>query len=579
MGTGRDKRRFLAVTTTFASDLPLIFPVAFRTGFSLRGVTAYRFLRSGRAESGLFGVLVLVHLLPLWSFRYFPTTDGPAHLYNAWAANQLLTHAQHPFHQYLAFNPVPVPNYLTQGLLMGLLHLLPPWLAEKLVQSLFVVGLPWAVRYVVRAWQPAAGFLALLAFSFIYSAVFQYGFYNFCLSLVLLLVAIGYWRRHLHEPRVAARNVVGMGGLLLLLYFAHPLTYLLTGLVLGLLTLERAWTTPPGQRTQRLRTGLGVLLLACAPSLLLLGGYLQQPVAEQQPEGITVGAGKLLHDWLVLEPLRFMGSAEGTYRGLLAGLLLSLVAYAAWQHQRGGALRPGAAWALAALLVLGGYVLLPDALLGGSILRPRLGLLSYLLLLGLLSTVPYPRRLRQLVMGLSALLAVLLLGFRLGKYRTLVTGLQEYQSAAPYLRPGATIVSFTFASVRRMPNGRDYASYIDVFPHAASYLSVERQLLNLENYEAHTGYFPLVWQPGQAFLTERTTQPAQAAWATYPRAQWPEYVLVWGGNLPATPPAAARLLLGQLARHYVPCYQSATGLLELYRLRPPGRPAARAETR
>ena len=40
------------------------------------------FFSSG--ERVLFSILVLVYVLPVWAFRYFPTTDGPAHLYNAW---------------------------------------------------------------------------------------------------------------------------------------------------------------------------------------------------------------------------------------------------------------------------------------------------------------------------------------------------------------------------------------------------------------------------------------------------------------------------------------------------------------
>ena len=522
-----------------------------------------------RAENLLFALLLLLHLLPIWTVRYFLTTDGPAHLYNAWVTKVLLTQAQHPFHHYLAFNPVPVPNYLTSIILSGFLGVLPPWLAEKLVQTLYVIGLPWALRYMLRAWQPRAGFLALLAFPLIYSSVFQYGFYNFCLSIVLLLVILGYWRLHLYQLGWAPRRIAGLALWLLLLYFAHPLTYLVTGLVLGLFVLEQTWFSlvPEGtRRADLLRSGLLSLLLASAPSLLLLGWYLRHPTAEESVPSAHIATGKLLQDWLALEPLRFMGSAEGTYRGLIATLLLGLVSYTVWCQLRGRRVASGLAWALGAGLLVLAYVLLPDALLGGSIIRPRLGVLSYLLLIGLLSTVPYPRRLRQALVGATILLTVLLLSFRANKYRTLATGLNEYLTAISYLRPGTSLASFTYAHVTRMPNGKDYKSYIDVFPHVAGYLGVERHLLNYENYEAHTGYFPLVWRPGQALLTDRDSTPARIEWTTYPRRQWPDYVLLWGRGLKPVPTANAQQLAAHLSQYYHSLYRSPTGLLELWGL-------------
>ncbi len=39
----------------------------------------------------LFLALTLLYLVPIWSVRYLPTSDGPAHLYNAWVLRGLLT--------------------------------------------------------------------------------------------------------------------------------------------------------------------------------------------------------------------------------------------------------------------------------------------------------------------------------------------------------------------------------------------------------------------------------------------------------------------------------------------------------
>jgi len=233
-------------------------------------------------EPSLFSLLVLAHLVPVWHFRYFSTNDGPAHLYNAWALKTLLFEPHSSLHQFLAINLNPEPNYLSHLLLVGGLAIGPPWLAEKLVLTLCVAGLPFAVRYLVASWQPQAAFLSVLSFPLIYSVVFQFGFYNFCLSLALLLWVIGYWKRHLSVVEAKWQSVWGLMLRVSLLYAAHPLSYLVSGLALGLLTIEQAYLPeiPPAQRLRNLIPSLGKLLMAYLPSLPLLGWYFWQKGTE-----------------------------------------------------------------------------------------------------------------------------------------------------------------------------------------------------------------------------------------------------------------------------------------------------------
>ncbi|MGI4875006.1 MAG: hypothetical protein ACRYFX_27945 [Janthinobacterium lividum] len=49
-------------------------------------------------EKTAFWLLLGLHLLPIWSYRYFPTSDGPTHLYNAWLWKTMLLHPGHAAH-------------------------------------------------------------------------------------------------------------------------------------------------------------------------------------------------------------------------------------------------------------------------------------------------------------------------------------------------------------------------------------------------------------------------------------------------------------------------------------------------
>ena len=522
-----------------------------------------------RVERGLFALLLGLHLGPVWASRYFLTTDGPAHLYNAWVLKTMLLDPQSKFHTLLAFNVNPEPNYLGHLLLAALLTMLPPWLAEKALLTLYVAGLPLAVRYLVRSWQPTAGFLAVLAFPFVYSAVFQWGFYNFCLGLVAVLLGIGYWKRHLAGvPGLPGRRIAGLLGLVTLLYLAHPLAYLAGGLLLGLLVAEELLSNsaPNGTWWARTAAQVGALALAFLPTLPLLGWYFWRKGSEGNGAAAPLGWLRYATDLMQLEPLRYMGPAERPFRLLVAMLLLLAVAHAAWQRLRGQAVAPVWAWLAGSGLLAMAYLLVPDALAGGSIIRPRLGLLCYLLVLGGLATVPYARAVRWALLLGGGGVAGALLGFRANCYQTMQAGLAEYRSAAPYLRPGSTLAPLEFARAGLRPGGRPGGSCLAAFSHAASYLAVERNLVNYENYEAQTGYFPLVWRPGQERLSQRDSLPQRLDAARHARtAAPPDYMLVWDApDTLARANANRRRVLGQLADLYQPVYRSPTGLVLLF---------------
>jgi len=510
-------------------------------------------------ENAAFWLLFILHILPLCSGRYFPTADGPTHLYNAWLWKTMLLHPEDFAHHVLAFNPNPEPNYLSHLLLVGLLTIAPPWLAEKLLLLLYVVGLPLALRYALRSSkQVGAGWVAILGYPFVYSVVLVWGFYNFCLSLALFLLAIGYWQRHTGRWRLA--SVAGFAGLVTLVYAAHPVTYLVAGLLFGLLALVANWP-----RSARLFAELGLLLLAHLPTLLLLAWYAaHKGTATGQP---ALDYGTNLWQWLRLDPIHFFGSAEGSYRWLVAGLLLVPTLVVGRQiAQRKITGWPTLPWAIGLLLLLGAYIAMPDAIAGGSIIRPRWGLLSYLVILLGLASVPWSPRARLIGLVAGTVVAALLLSFRLPKFRAAQVGLAEYQALGPLLRPHASILPILYDTANQLPKSIPVNTYIPVLSEAVNYVAVERQLLSYDNYEASTGYFPLLWQPEKKPLLDEAQRPARLAPFLSEPAYLPTYVLLQGRLSAATSDAHKAALITSYLAHfqYHLQYRSPSGLLEVY---------------
>ncbi|RZK62128.1 MAG: hypothetical protein EOO59_03345 [Hymenobacter sp.] len=245
---------------------------------------------------------------------------------------------------------------------------------------------------------------------------------------------------------------------------------------------------------------------------------------------------------------------------LLAGALL----YATWQLLRRRASSWVWAWWVAAGLMVLAFVFLPDAISGGSVIRPRWGIFSYLLLLASLAAVQFRPRARAALLLAGTTGALLLLGFRYVRYGNLQSGLADYLAVSAQLQPHSSVLPLIYANPERMPNGHEYPSVYNMLSHAASYVSVERQLLDFENYEAETNYFPLLWRPGRLPLRQPNGTPARPTPVLL--AHPARYVVLWGRRQPNVGGSAAnRALINQyLAQHYRFAYRSPAGLLELY---------------
>ena len=145
-----------------------------------------------------FSVLVIVHLVGVWSASYFPSQDGLAHLVNSG----------------------PAPNGVGHLLLAGLMTVFSPATADKLVVSGYLVLLPLAMLYALRSIDRRAGWAVVLVFPLMYHSLLLIGFYNSCYGMGLYLISVGYWLRRRHHLRWR-RDVTVLAALMMLTCFCH----------------------------------------------------------------------------------------------------------------------------------------------------------------------------------------------------------------------------------------------------------------------------------------------------------------------------------------------------------------------
>ena len=94
----------------------------------------------------LISAFLILHILPIWLFTYFPSQDGPAHIYNAYVLKSF-----HDFEegklmrQYYQLNLTLFPNWFTHAFLALCMYVVSPLFAEKILLSLIVTSFLFSI--------------------------------------------------------------------------------------------------------------------------------------------------------------------------------------------------------------------------------------------------------------------------------------------------------------------------------------------------------------------------------------------------------------------------------------------------
>ena len=95
--------------------------------------------------------LLVAHLLPLWVFKYFPSQDGASHIYNAYLLKEYNDPAMYKVRECFELNLTLFPNWFSHALMAGLMFLVSPIIAEKILLTLCIALAPLSLFYCLRA--------------------------------------------------------------------------------------------------------------------------------------------------------------------------------------------------------------------------------------------------------------------------------------------------------------------------------------------------------------------------------------------------------------------------------------------
>lgn len=528
-------------------------------------------------EAVFWGPLLLATVLvAIWPPH---TVDGPAHLLGA---SVLADWDSEPrWRDYYERDLTPTPNLGGNLVLAVLIKLFGLRGGETVLLILCAVGLPLALRAALHVLRPEHGWAAVAALPFGFGYLYFYGFYGFCLGLVLFLCSVAVAIPAIVRP--SPWRTVALTAVLTATWFTHLVPFALAIGTVGLLALtsspvagrahpegvkgaarDRSWMSS--------RTGaLTLAALPMLPGIVLTVAYMARTEQGDGPEWLNP-AGLLVGLVSLHSPLVALRQAENFVAAVLAALLVA-VGVGTRRVGSGDPAVRGIAWAAGAAALL--YLVAPNNLgIDFGLINERLGLFPVLLGLLWLLARPIPPRAVAAVAAGSVLAAGALLGLRAQPMRDIDRLADEYATAENMLSPKSTLLALRL--VEFTPDaGRN--RHADPVRHLSSRLAARTGGIDVGHYEAVLDYFPARFvNPrflpgfGPVDLLGQVPPPAAVIQAEEVETGRYAFVLLIGAPQARSRNAvqAVAEIRDRLQKNYVRVGVTApTGLVEVWRLR------------
>ncbi len=437
-------------------------------------------------EVYFFYSIVLINLIPLFITKYFPTVDGPAHLYNARLIIDLLANNASPLAEYFVFNSNLNPNWSAHFILSGLLLIFPAFLAEKILLMSYLLFFPVSFRFLFKTLNIQENYLLYFIFPFTYSFMFYFGFYNFHIGLIFFFITIGFWVKFLKSGLNYPRLLLLLF-LTLCVFFSHLFILAMLFMVITLLNLKdfialfKSTTDNKNSIIKSILLQIAVIFPVVVLTLfyfysnpIVAGTFdylsshdLWKMVQQVQPaKGISYGKEAVFAKWIFI------------LLSLIAAYLLILRI----KHINKPLKNSTLTWGLLALITLVGLFVLPNGTPTFGFISSRLVLFFFLFLIIFLATHKVPLWLKVVSFILINYVNIALLKIYVQSSAQMNIVSENILSASENIKPYSTVLP-----INESDNW--------IFSHISNYLGADKPMIILENYEASLNYFPLKWNP------------------------------------------------------------------------------------
>lgn len=523
---------------------------------------------------------VALQLTLVWGFDYFPTVDGPAHVHLAYGLYEALT-GNHFYKEFLEINHTFNPNNLIQGILVSLMAIASPFIAEKILLSLYFVGFSAGSVYMLSGINRNS--LCLLPFLMFCGISFSlaFGFYNFSFGTIVFLGWFGFWWRH----RASVKNsvILGHASFAAVAYLTHIFAFIVTlfaivatsaGIALLKLSHHKGDGTGPAYTWQGLfRSHILPPLLGSIPELIAAAAFLFLRFGAHTSAGAANLSTLKLHrlmDLFFASSLTPYSFAENVAASAFV-LSVCLILYGLLR--RGGSVKASVPLAICFFAFLVLYVGMPFQWIVRWMperFQPFV-FLTLLLWMAMLMPAVTSRLYQNLVATLGiAILCVSVIG-RAGAFADINNYYREYASAAPHIAENSTLIGLR---LNWKSQGKPFPAETPVFIQLGSRMATLRHAVDLKNFQGQARGHPIQFRPGMNATLALggnfaiTAIPPRVNLLAYEQKTGRpiDYVLIWGDRNEVEDKEALDSLFAQLDKCYSVVFVSKPReLLTLYK--------------
>ena len=482
-------------------------------------------MKVGRLSVGYITIIVMLvlHLLPVWGFKYFPTQDGLSHIYNSYVVKEYHKHENYRLREVYELNATIFPNWTSHALLVVLLYVFPPLICEKIVLTLTIGLVPLSLFYFLNGVVKRNIVFGLLGFMYAYNYLLHMGFYNFVLSMSLFFFTMGYWWRVKDKLRLT--NIIIIYILLLVTYLTHYHSYALLVMSLtffplfssGYEVLQEVWGRKETSQSlmQRFKDSLPKLkptltfVGSLIPAYFILFSYYFYLANEHGGNSNHKGLEWLNDYFFSMKSLvAFRDDHILIGRVLLVFLAIVFVLTVINRIQQCYQFHKSEEWKetgerlwtriitpmdgflIMSIFITVMFYITPWSGYSGGWINDRFHLYIFLILIPFFVINPH-RYVNYGIAGIIIILSVWHLGYNVHTYvllnRDIATALS---SMGMYEKD--TILTSTPGEWNGLSDSLGFESkYVEPFGHNECLLAVDMGIAYLDNYEANTDHFPL----------------------------------------------------------------------------------------
>lgn len=168
-----------------------------------------------------YSILLAAHISLIWLLPYFPSQDGPVHIYNLTILNDLL-HGGHDWGKFFIFKFRLIPNLGFYSIAYPLMQLFSPMTTERLFISLYILLMGLSFLYFLHSFKRPLFPLAFFIFFVIFNFNLMMGFYSYTITIPLLLIAISLQWKYRSWHEVYKFLLINSLGIILFIFHLIP---------------------------------------------------------------------------------------------------------------------------------------------------------------------------------------------------------------------------------------------------------------------------------------------------------------------------------------------------------------------